>query len=59
MMLTQRLTHREDGSAVLTIEAEPIAMPELLGLAEELNLRSTILTQGSIHQLPEAPRPEN
>lgn len=50
-MLTQRLVQHSDGSADLLIHAEPIGAPELIGLADELNLRSTIRTEGTIHIL--------
>lgn len=50
-MLTQRVIHNPDGTAALVITAEPVAVPELVALAEELNLRSTIQTEGPIHIL--------
>jgi hypothetical protein len=31
--------------------AEPVSMPELIGLADELSLRSTVVTEGPIHIL--------
>lgn len=50
-MLTQQLTVRhEDNSGALTVTAAPGALAELIGLAEELNLRSNIETHGEIHQ---------
>lgn len=51
-MLTQRLvTHEESASGTLIITAGPGALPELLGLADELGLRPTIRTEGQIHRL--------
>lgn len=50
-MLTQRIVHNPDDSACLIITAQPQAVPELLGLASELGLRSTIQTEGPIHIL--------
>lgn len=50
-MLTQRITYNADGTAVLTVKAEAVSMPELIGLADELNLRSTVITDGPIHIL--------
>lgn len=50
-MITQRMNYNADGSAVLMIQAEPVSVPELIGLAEELNLRSTVRTDAPIHRL--------
>lgn len=50
-MISQRLIYNADGSADLLIRAEPAALAELIGLAEELNLRSTVRTEGPIHRL--------
>jgi hypothetical protein len=50
-MLTQRLQYNPDGSADLIVSADEAGMLELLGLAEELNLRSTVRTEGPIHIL--------
>lgn len=51
MVLTQRVIRKADGSSQLVIDAEPQALAELLGLADELNLRSTVTTEGPIHIL--------
>jgi hypothetical protein len=51
-MLTQRLeTTVPAQSGTLIITAEPGALAELEGLADELNLRSNIRTEGTIHHL--------
>jgi hypothetical protein len=52
-MLVQRLIRNiPKNTAALIIEADDLAaIPELLGLADELNLRSTIRTEGTIHHL--------
>jgi hypothetical protein len=50
-MISQRVVYHADGSADLTVHAEPIALAELVGLAEELNLRSTVRTESPIHHL--------
>lgn len=50
-MLTQRITYNADGTASLTVAAEPVSVPELIGLADELALRSTVITNGPIHIL--------
>lgn len=50
-MLTQRITYHADGTASLKIDAEAVSLVELQGLAEELNLRSTVITEGPIHLL--------
>lgn len=48
-MITQRITYNNDGTAVLTISAQPSARAELQGLADELALRSNVSTEGPIH----------
>lgn len=50
-MLTQRLTYNADGSADLVVRAEPASLAEIIGLAEELELRSTVTTEAPIHRL--------
>lgn len=50
-MLVQRFQHNPDGSADLIVSADEAGMPELIGLADELNLRSTVRTEGPIHVL--------
>lgn len=50
-MISQRLNYNADGSADLVIHAETPGLVELIGLAEELKLRSTVETQGPIHRL--------
>lgn len=50
-MLTQRVYRNADGTAYLVVQAEVAAVPELLGLADELALRSTVTTEGPIHLL--------
>ncbi len=50
-MLTQRVYRNADGSAYLVVQADVAAVPELLGLADELALRSTVQTEGPIHLL--------
>lgn len=56
-MLTQRLTFNADGTAELRITAEVVAAPELASLAQELNLRANVTTEGEIHILPPEPGP--
>lgn len=60
-MLTQRVHRNSDGSSQLVIDATPESLAELLGLADELDLRSTVRTEGTIHWLNDpaenAPRP--
>jgi len=50
-MLTQRLVHNAGGGATLVIEADAAGIGELIGLAEELKLRSTVTTEGDLHVL--------
>jgi hypothetical protein len=50
-MLTQRLHNNPDGSSVLVIQADPAGKAELIGLADELDLRSSVTTEGTIHHL--------
>lgn len=53
-MLSQRLEiNQATNSGMLTITAAvgDSAMAELVGLADELNLRATIRTEGTIHHL--------
>lgn len=57
-MITQRLKYNPDGTARLEVFATPAAVPELMGLMEELKLRSTVKTEAPIHNLPERPREE-
>lgn len=45
------MNYQADGSAVLMIAADPVSLAELIGLAEELGLRSTVRTEGPIHRL--------
>jgi len=55
-MLSQRLTVNEnDQSGTLTIRADPGNLPELIALAEELGMRSTVTTEGTIYQLTPPP----
>ena len=55
-MLVQKLTVDErDYSGSLVIQASAGNAAELIGLAEELNLRESIRTEGTIHILPEQP----
>jgi len=57
-MLTQQLTgDPADMSGLLTISAEPGALAELQGLAKELGLRPTIVTNGSVEIVVEAESP--
>lgn len=56
-MIIQRITYNADDSAELRITADPQAVPELMGLADELALRSNVTTEGEIHILPPAPDP--
>lgn len=49
VMLSQRVYRNQDGSAYLVVTAAESAVLELLGLADELNLRSTVTTEGPIH----------
>lgn len=50
-MLTQRLTINKDGSGALTITAPAAGRAELEALADELNLRASVYTEGTIHHL--------
>jgi hypothetical protein len=50
-MLTQRLIRVEGRQTTLVITAGSVDEAELLGLAEELGLRSTVNTEGTIHHL--------
>jgi hypothetical protein len=52
-MLEQRMHYNANGSGDLVIHADPVALVELAGLAEELNLRSTVKTEPPIHYLNE------
>lgn len=57
-MLTQQLTHdQRDMSGKLVITAAPGALAELAGLAQELDLRDNMRTQGEIHILSSEPPP--
>jgi hypothetical protein len=58
-MLRQQLTQDlSDMSGRLVITAGPAALAELIGLADELNLRPNITTDGEIHHLaPVQPPP--
>lgn len=59
-MLTQQLTgNPSDMSGKLEIVAEPGALAELQGLAEELKLRSNITTNGTIQIVVSIPEPED
>lgn len=51
-MLTQKLqTNEERNDGVITITCAPGGLAELLGLAEELALRSNVETAGQLHVL--------
>lgn len=58
-MLTQRLeTNQPTNAGTLTITAAPGTLAELIGLAEELDLRMNIKTEGTIHQLNDPDQPD-
>jgi hypothetical protein len=51
-MLTQRLeTQQANNTGTLTIKCPVGGLAELIGLAEELRLRSNVTTEGTIHHL--------
>lgn len=51
-MLTQRLeTQQASNEGTLTITCPVGGLAELIGLAEELRLRSNVTTEGTIHHL--------
>lgn len=51
LMITQRLIHKPDGSVTLIINAEPASVAEVVELARELDMRSTVTTEGPIHYM--------
>lgn len=59
MTLSQRVYRNADNSAYLVIQAETSAVPELLALADELDQRSTMTTQGPIHLLNDPAEPSS
>lgn len=55
-MLTQQIRISEmTNSGTLTITAEPGRLAELIGLQQELALRTNVQTEGDMIELPAAP----
>lgn len=56
-MITQQLWVNEDMSGTLTIRAGEGQVGELIALAEELQNRPGVQTDGFIYELPPSPPP--